>query len=177
VTRRIGVVWLDAHVLALALPAFPLVFYGLLAPFGYSLSAFPAEEGIVNWILRFGAAALAVHLVATWLVLHGRVRPRDRLAAANAVALCGLLLAFVPAGAMWAWLQHDREAFLPGSTIQMLIPAMYIALICYAAAAAVALALELVVFVARSLDPRIRLRRLERAAEHERRLLEEEPRG
>jgi hypothetical protein len=155
-TRRLGMVHVDHRVLALAVPAFPVVFYGLLTPFGqsFSLSALPAEEDVVAWILRFGLTALGAQLVATWLVLHGRVRPADRLAAANAVVLCGLLLAFLPAGLTWAWLEHDPEAYLPGSTLQMLTPTMYVALACHVSSAGVALAVELVVFVARTVRPR-----------------------
>ncbi len=174
-TRRIGLVHLDRRVLLMAIPAFPVVFYGLLTPFGqrFSLSAVPAEEDVVLWVLRFGVAALVAHLLATGIVLHGRVRPRDRLAAANAVTLCGLLLAFVPAGLVWAWLQHDPETYLPGSTVQLLTPSLYVALACYGVAAAVAQGVEMVVFLARSMDPRLRLRRLERAAERERHALQE----
>ena len=50
----------------------------------------------------------------------------------------------------------------------VLIPATLIAVASFALASAVTLGLEIVIFFARAVDPRVRLRRLERAAAKER---------
>lgn len=168
--KRRGALHLDWRVIALALPAFPLSFYGLLDIAGghYSLSALPDEGVGTQRVFYFGLAATGVHVVAAWMVLQGRVVLRDRLAAANALTLCGLMTAAVPALAAWAFYGGGPYVELPPPKMLFLIPALYIAISTYAIAAAVIIGLELVIFFARVFDPRLPLRRAEARVERER---------
>jgi hypothetical protein len=170
VARRLGAVTIDWRVLLIALPAFPLAFYALLDMAGgnFSLSALPDEGVGARRVYYLGLASTGVHVLAAWIALRGRVVLRDRLAAANAIALCGMLVAGLPAALAWALYGAGPFVELPGPRMIFLIPAMYIAVSCYAVAAAATLGLEVVVFFARAVDPRQRLRRLERAMKKER---------
>jgi hypothetical protein len=168
------VLHIDWRVLAIAVPAFPLTYYALLDLLGQrvSLSALPDRADALDRLFHFGLVSTAVQIVAGWIALRGRVILRDRLAAANALTLCGMLVAWLPAGLMWALFGPRTFLEPPASRVMVLVPATYIAVACHALAAAVTLGLEIVVFFARAVDPRVRLRRLERAAERERRRLE-----
>jgi len=171
--QRWGAFLVDWRVLLIAVPAFPLAFLGLLEMAGqqFSLSSLP-DEGIgARRVFYFGLVSTVVHLIATWIALHGRVVLRDRLAAANALALCGLMVASVPAAMAWAFYGGGPFVELPGPQLLFLIPAMYIAVACYAIAATVTQALEFVVFFARAVDPRLPLRRAERKLERVKRRL------
>jgi len=172
--HRLGAVHVDWRILAIALPAFPLSYYVLLDLLGqrFSLSALPDRDDMLDTLFHFGLVSTAVQVVAGWFAMRGRVVLRDRLAASSGLTLCGMLAAWLPAGLMWAL--YGPRTFLepPGSTAMVLVPATYIAVACHALAGAVTLGLEIVVFFARAVDPRVRLRRLERAAERERRRLE-----
>ena len=88
------------------------------------------------------------------------------------MTVCGMIAAWVPAGLLWAL--YGPRTFLepPAAAIIVLVPATSIAVACHALAGTVTLGLEIVVFFARAVDPRVRLRRLERAAERERGRLE-----
>jgi hypothetical protein len=160
---RLGALHIDWRVLTIAVPAFPLAFYVLLEMLGqhFSLSALPDEGVGARRVFHFGLGSTAVHVLASWLALRGRVVLRDRLAAANAVTLCGLVVAALPAALAWAAYGGGPHVELPPVELLFLIPAMYIAISSYAIAAAVTLGLELVVFFARAIDPRRRA-----AAEH-----------
>ena len=174
VAHRLGVLFIDWRVLAIAVPAFPLTYYALLDLLGQrvSLSALPDRADALDMLFQFGLVSTAVQVVAGWIALRGRVVLRDRLAAANALTLCGMMVAWLPAGLMWALFGPRTFLEPPASRVMVLVPAAYIAVACHALAAAVTLGLEIVIFFARAVDPRVRLRRLERAAERERRRLE-----
>jgi hypothetical protein len=64
---------------------------------------------------------------------------------------------------MWAFFPPPYVE-VPGPTLLVLLPAVQVALALYAIAVSLALVVEVVVFFARALDPRVRLVRLERAA-------------
>jgi hypothetical protein len=172
--HRLGVVHVDWRVLAIALPAFPLTYYALLDILGQrvSLSALPDRDDALNTLFHFGLVSTAVQIMAGWIAMRDRVVLRDRLAAANALTLCGMMVAWLPAGFMWALFGPRTFLEPPASTVMVLVPATHIAVACHALAGAVTLGLEIIVFFARAVDPRVRLRRLERAAERERRRLE-----
>jgi hypothetical protein len=167
---RFGAFYIDWRVLLIAVPAFPLAFYALLDMAGqhFSLSALPDEGAGARRVFAFGGGAVAVQVFANWLALRGRVVLRDRLAAANAVAICGLLVAGIPAALAWAIFGPGPFVQLPQARWLFLIPAMYIAVACFAVAAAASLSLELIVFLARAADPRLPLRRAQRRVARER---------
>lgn len=167
--RRLGALRLDWRVLAIALPAFPVTYYvalGLLEQ-QFSPSAIPELGDIFTLLLRWGLVSTAAHIVVSWIALRGRVVLRERLAAAAGLTACGLFLALVPAGLAWA-LFDGPFVEAPGPTLVVLIPATLVAVAFYALASAATLVLEIVIFFARAVDPRLRLRRLEAAAERER---------
>jgi hypothetical protein len=174
VAHRLGVIHIGWRVLSIAVPAFPLTYYALIDLLGQhiSLSGLPDQSDALATLFHFGLVSTAVQVVAGWIALQGRVVLRDRLAAANALTLCGMIVAWLPAGLMWAL--YGPHTFLepPASIAMVLVPATYVAVACHALSGAVTLGLEIVVFFARAVDPRVRLRRLERAAERERRRLE-----
>ncbi|HEY8142362.1 MAG TPA: alkaline phosphatase family protein [Kofleriaceae bacterium] len=174
--RRFGALHVDWRVLVIAVPAFPLTYYALLDIVGQnvSLSALPDRDDALNELFQFGLVSTGVQVVAGWIALRGRVVLRDRMAAANALTACGMLTAWVSAGIMWALFSPGTFVEPPGSTVLVLVPATYIAAACHALAVAVTLGLEIVVFFARAVDPRVRLRRLERAAQRERRRIARE---
>jgi hypothetical protein len=65
---------------------------------------------------------------------------------------------------------------IPGPRLALIIPATYVAVATFAISAAAFLGLEIVIFFARAVDPRVRIHRLERAAERERKRLTEDAR-
>ena len=176
VGRRFGALHVDWRVLVIAVPAFPLTYYALLDIVGQnvSLSALPDREDALSELFHFGLVSTAVQVMAGWVALRGRVVLRDRMAAANALTAFGMLTAWVTAGLMWALFSPGTFVEPPGSRVLVLVPATYIAAACHALAVAVTLGLEIVVFFARAVDPRVRLRRLERAAQRERRRIARE---
>jgi len=174
--RRLGAMRADWRVVTIAVPAFPITYYAGLGVFGqqYSPSVFPERGDMVATLFHFGLASTIVHVLAAWIALRGRVVLRDRLAAANALTVWGLFVSLMPAGLFWA-IFAGPYVDLPGPSQMVLIPATLIAVACFALASTVTLGLEIVIFFARVMDPRVRIRRLERAAARERdRLLEEE---
>lgn len=175
VGHRVSALHIDWRVILIALPAFPATYYALMGLFGqsYSPSMVGARGDVENMLFRFGLVSIAVHVVASWIALRGRVVLRDRLAAANALTACGLFIGLVPAALAWAIITPPYVD-VPGARLMVLVPAMFVAIACYALAAAVTISLEIVVFFARAVDPRVRLRRLERAAALERERLERE---
>lgn len=175
VARRLEALRLDGRVLAIALPAFPVTYYlaiGLLEQ-QFSPSAIPEVGDISTLLLRWGLVSTAAHIGVSWIALRGRVVLRERLAAAAGLTACGLFLSLVPAGLAWA-LYGGPFVEAPGPTLVVLIPATLVAVAFYAMAAAVTLVLEIVIFFARAVDPRLRLRRLEAAAERQRSRLEDD---
>lgn len=174
-SRRAGALHIDWRVLVIAVPAYPLCYYGLLDVMGQNLSfsALQDRGAEMSNLSRFGFVATAVQVLAGWIALKGRIVLRERLASANALIACGLLVAWVPAALLWASHGSAPHVEIPSSRVALLIPANYVAVATYAVGASVLLALEIVVFFARAVDPRVRLRRLERAAAKERQRLEE----
>tara|TARA_R110002096_G_scaffold143328_1_gene299098 strand:+ start:59884 stop:61488 length:1605 start_codon:yes stop_codon:yes gene_type:complete len=175
-SRRAGALHIDWRVLVIAVPAYPLCYYGMLDVLGQSLSfsALQDRGSEMSNLSRFGLIATGVQLIAGWLALRGRIVLRDRLAAANALVATGLLVAWIPAALLWASFGSAPHVEMPSSRVALLIPANYIAVATYAVGATIFLTLEIVVFFARAIDPRMRLRRLERAAAKERRRLEKD---
>lgn len=161
--RRIVVV--DRRVLVIAVPAFPLTFYGLVAAFEKVLSPslVPDRGTLVDTLFFYGTLAAIAHLGASWYALAGREVPRDRLAAAAGLALVGLLVAVAPAGAAWALGGEALAIALPGPSRLVMTPVTYSVVSCYAASAALVLAIEYVVFLSRASDP-ARARAVLRAA-------------
>jgi len=149
----------------ITLPAFPVTYYLVLGLFGqnFSPSVIPARGSVVGKLFRFGLVSTAAHIVACWWALRGGVVLRERLAAANGLTMVGLFSALVPAGLAWAWYPGPHVE-LPTEGMLVIIPGTFVAVACYAMAVSVTLGLEIVVFFARAVDPRVRLRRLERAA-------------
>jgi hypothetical protein len=173
--RRLGALRLDWRVLIIALPAFPVTYYlalGLLEQ-QFSPSAIPAVGDVFDMLLRWGLLSTAAHILVSWVALRGRVVLRDRLAAAAGLTACGLFLSLVPAGLAWA-LFGGPFVETPSPMLVVLIPATLVAVAFYAMASTATLGLELVIFFARAVDPRVRLRRLEAAAERERLRLRDE---
>ncbi len=167
---RWGALLIDLRVLVIGVPAFPIAFYALLQVVGghFSLSSLPDEGTGTRQVFYFGLASTSVHIIATWIALRGRVVLRNRLAAANAVTLVGLLVGTLPAALGWALFDAGPFVELPGPKLLFLIPAGYIAVASFAIAAAVSLSLEIVVFFARVFDPRLPLRRAQRRLQRER---------
>jgi hypothetical protein len=173
--RRIGMLLIDWRVLLIALPAFPVTYYALLGIFGqqFSPSVIPARGSVVSELLTFGLLSTGVYVVASWFALRGRVILSTRLAAANGLAVCGLTTGLLPGALAWAWFTGPF-AQVPGPTMMVLVPATYIAIACYSIATVVTLGLEIVVFFARAVDPRVRIARLEKATAREKERLRRE---
>lgn len=160
--RRTRALVIDWRVLVFALPAFPVAFYLFLQLAGqFSLSSLPDEGDGIRQLFYFGLGSTAVHILAAHLVLRNRVVVTQRLAAANALVVCGLLVAGLPALAAWAIFGAGPYVELPGPSMLFLIPALYVAVAAYAIAAAVTMGLEIIIFFARVFDPRLALRRAE----------------
>ncbi len=176
VARRLGALHVDWRVLIIAVPAFPLTYYALLdlTRESFTLTGLPDRADAYRQMFHFGLVSTAVQVVAGWIALRGRVILRDRLAAANALTACGMLVAWASAGLMWSLFGIGTFVEPPASFMLVLVPATYVAVACHALAVAVTLSLEIVVFFARAVDPRVRLRRLERAAQRERRRIARE---
>ncbi len=160
--RGARAIHLDWRVLACALPVFPLTFYGLIYSLGrLSLSSLVEQGFVIHRVIAISVIAIVVHVCATWIALRGRIELPRRLAAANAVTLCGLLVASVPLLVVWA-LYSASPVLLPHAKMLLLIPVMYGAVVAFAIAAAVVLVLEMVIFLARLSDPRLARTQLSR---------------
>ncbi len=175
---RIGALKFDWRVILIALPAFPVTYYLVLGLFGqnFSPSVIPARGSVVGTLFKFGLISTASHIVACWYALRGRVVLRDRLAAANGLTMCGLVVSLFPAGLAWAWYTGPFVE-LPTEGLLVLIPGTFVAVGCFAMAAGISLGLEIIVFFARAVDPRVKLQRLERAAAKMRQRIDSEGEG
>jgi hypothetical protein len=156
---------LDIRVLSVGVPAFFIVYYTLIGTLGqsFSPSAMPARGHLASELLKYGAVGTLVHILAGWRALRRRHALAERLAAANGVALCGLFIAMLSAGLVWAYFPPPY-VLVPTARMMVLIPAVLVAVSCYTVAVALTQVVEVIVFFARAVDPRVRLVRLERAA-------------
>lgn len=172
--RWVGGLRLDWRALVVGVPAFFLVYYMLIAVIGqrFSPSLVPAKGHIATEMLKFGAVATVVQIAAGWWALRRKVTLHDRLAAANGIALVGFVIALTPVALLWALFPAPYTE-VPGPRAMVLIPAVQVSVACYAVGIGLTLLLEIVVFFARAVDPRVRVLRLERALEKTRPLAEE----
>jgi hypothetical protein len=173
---RVGGMRFDWRVLLVGVPAFFIVYYMLIGVLGQSFSPSLAPERgqIAGELLKYGAAGAAVHILAGWWALRRRHVLAERLAAANGIAVVGLVLAMLSAGLVWAYYPPPYVE-VPGPRMLVLIPAVLVAVACYAVGVATSQLLEVIVFFARAVDPRARLAHLERAAAKARAQVEQEP--
>ena len=141
----------DARVLAVSVPAFFVVYYGLIATFGqrFSPSLVPANGHLVTAMAKYGLVGTVVQLAASLWALRKQGNLAQRLAAANGIAWAGLLLTMVPAGLMWAFFPPPYIT-VPGPVRLVLIPAVEVAVACAAINVALTLAVEVIVFTARA---------------------------
>jgi hypothetical protein len=167
--RWLGGLRLDWRALVVGVPAFFGVYYILIAILGqnFSPSLVPARGHIGSELIKYGIAATVVQIAAGWWALRRKTKLQDRLAAANGVALIGLVIAMTPVALLWT-LFPAPYIEVPGPRLLVLIPAVEISVACYAVGVALTLFIEMVVFFARAVDPRVRLLRLERAIERAR---------
>lgn len=164
--RLRGGLRLDVRVLVVGVPAFFIVYYTLIGVLGarFSPSLLPDRGHMATELLKYGAIGIAVHLLAGWLAMRRRLVLAERLARANGVAWLGFMIAMVPAGLLWAFFPAPYVE-VPSPRLLIFIPAVKVAIACYAVAVALSLLLEVIVFFARAVDPRVRVMRLERAIE------------
>lgn len=148
---RRRVLRLDLRALLVSIPAFFVVYLGLLATVGqrFSPSLLPAQGHLAGHMVRYGAAALLVQLVASLWALRNRPTLGERLAAANGIAWTGLMSTMVTAGLIWAYVPPPYVE-LPGPLWLVLIPAALVAVACAAINVALTLAIEVIVFAARA---------------------------
>jgi hypothetical protein len=167
--RGLGGLRFDWRALGVGVPAFFVVYYTMIAALGqrFSPSFLPARGHIALELARYGLVGVVAHLIAGWLVLRRRKALADRLATANGNAAVGLVLTMVPAGLLWAFFPAPYVE-VPGPRLLVLIPAVQVAVALYAIGILLALAVEIVVFFSRAIDPNVRLLRLERAVERTR---------
>jgi hypothetical protein len=148
---RRRVLRLDIRVLAVAIPAFFLVYYTLIATLGqrFSPSLLPAQGHIMTALLKYAIVGMGVHLLASLWVLRKYRSLAARLAAANGIAWIGLMLSMIPAGFMWAF-YPGPYVHVPGPTMLIMIPAIQLTVAATAIDVALVLVLELIVFAARA---------------------------
>ena len=148
VRRR--VLRLDVRVLLVSVPAFFVVYYGLLGVVGqFSPSLLPAKGHLATTMAQYGIAAMVVHLTFSLWALRSQRTLAERLAAANGIAWVGLMLAMIPAGLAWAFFPPPYVSVPPPLWL-VLIPAIEVAVACAAVDVAITLMVELIVFAARA---------------------------
>jgi len=148
---RRRVLQLDRRVLLVSIPAFFVVYYGLLATLGqrFSPSLLPAQGHLAGQMVRYGVISMLVQLLVSLWTLRNRRTLGERLAAANGIALTGLMLTMVTAGLIWAFFPPPYVD-LPGPLWLVLIPAALVAVACAAINVALTLAIEVIIFAARA---------------------------
>src|SRR6185369_17075614 len=102
---RRRVLRLDRRVLGVSIPAFFVVYYGLLATLGqrFSPSLLPAQGHLAGQMVRYGLISMLVQLCASLWALRNQASFGERLAAANGIAWAGLMSTMVTAGVIWAF--------------------------------------------------------------------------
>lgn len=148
---RRRVLRLDRRVLLVSIPAFFVVYYGLLATLGqrFSPSLLPAQGHLAGQMVRYGVISMIVQLLASLWVLRNQPTLGERLASANGIAWTGLMLTMVAAGLIWAFFPPPYVD-LPGPVWLVLIPAALVAVACAAINVALTLAVEVIIFAARA---------------------------
>jgi hypothetical protein len=148
---RRHVLRLDRRVLVVSIPAFFVVYYGLLATLGqrFSPSLLPAQGHLAGQMLRYGLISMLVQLFASLWALRNQPTLGQRLAAANGIAWTGLMLTMVAAGLIWAFFPPPYVD-LPGPVWLVLIPAALVAVACAAINVALTLGVEVLIFAARA---------------------------
>lgn len=141
----------DRRVLLVSIPAFFVVYYGLLATVGqrFSPSLLPAEGHLAGPMVRYGVVSMLIQLLASLWALRNQRTLGERLAAANGIAWTGLMLTMVAAGLIWAYFPPPYVD-LPGPVWLVLIPAALVAVACAAINVALTLAVEVIIFAARA---------------------------
>jgi hypothetical protein len=149
VRRR--VLRLDVRVLLVSVPAFFVVYYGLIGLMGqrFSPSLLPAKGHLATTMAQYGLAALAIQLAFSLWALRSQRTLAERLAAANGIAWMGLMLAMIPAGLAWAFFPPPYVS-LPPPVWLVLIPAVEVAVACCALSIALTLMVEMIVFASRA---------------------------
>jgi hypothetical protein len=170
---RAGGVRFPWRALSVAVPAFFVVYYTTIGTLGQRFSpSFLPARGHITWELaKYGLAGIAAQLVVGWFALRHRRTLAERLAAANGIAMFGLALTMITAGVVWAFFPAPYIE-VPGPRMLVVIPAVQVAVSCYAVSIALGLLVEVVVFFARAVDPRVRVVRLEKAIERARQQIE-----
>ncbi|MBA3502903.1 MAG: alkaline phosphatase family protein [Myxococcota bacterium] len=151
VLYRRRVLRLDLRVLAVAIPAFFLVYYTLIGTLGqrFSPSLLPAQGHITTALIKFAIIGMAVQLLASlWVLRKYRSLPA-RLAAANGIAWTNLMLSMIPAGLLWAFFPGP-SIDVPGPKTLVMIPAVQLTVAATAIDVALVLFVELIVFAARA---------------------------
>ncbi|MDX2092094.1 MAG: alkaline phosphatase family protein [Kofleriaceae bacterium] len=148
---RRNVMHLDVRLLLVTVPAFFIVYYGLIGTAGqrFSPSLLPAQGHFGSQLIKYGLVATGVQLLANLWALHRQPNLKDRLAAANGVAWTGLLVAMTIAGLVWAFFPPPYVT-VPSPFWIVTIPAVEVAVACAAVTFALTLAVELIVFAART---------------------------
>ncbi len=149
--RRRGALRFHVRVLMTAVPAFFVVYYGLIGTLGqrFSPSLVPAQGHLAAQLAIYGVAGLMVQVLASLWALRTQGTLANRLAAANGIAWTGLVLAMLPAGLLWAFFPAPYLS-VPGPLWLVVIPAVKVAVACAAVAIALTLAAEVIVFAARA---------------------------
>jgi hypothetical protein len=139
------------HRVLVSIPAFFVVYLGLLATVGqrFSPSLLPAQGHLAGQMVRYGLISMAVQLCASLWALRNQPTLGERLAAANGIAWTGLMTTMIPAGLIWAFFPPPYVD-LPGPVWLVLIPAALVAVACAAINVALTLALEVIIFAARA---------------------------
>ena len=152
---RRRVLALHRRVLLVSIPAFFVVYYGLLASVGqrFSPSLVPAQGHLAGQMVRYGLISMVVQLVASLWALRNQPTLGARLAEANGIAWTGLMLTMVTAGGIWAFFPPPYVD-LPGPVWLVLIPAALVAVACAAINVALTLGVEVLIFAARAWRPR-----------------------
>ena len=142
---------LDRRVLVVSIPAFFVVYYGLLATLGqrFSPSLLPAQGHLFGQMVRYGLFSMVVQLLASLWALRNQPTLGERLASANGIAWTGLMLTMIPAGLIWAFFPPPYVD-LPGPLWLVLIPAALVAVACAAINVALTLGIEVIIFAARA---------------------------
>lgn len=151
---RRRVMHLDVGVLFTVVPAFFVVYFGLIGTLGqqFSPSLLPANAHMAGQLAKYGIVAVAVQMATGMWALRGKATLSERLAEANGIAWVGLMLTIVPASLLWALFPPPYDE-VPGPVLLVMIPAVEVAVAAAAAGVALMLAIELVVFGSRALRP------------------------